>query len=716
MSNQNMLSPSGLTSPVGKSLLTAFSKTIDRMEARIREKSKPADHCDRQDEILRKFNINLDSHLAHKSDTKQEVINVHTNKVFQSEYQGRSEAAYFNEHRRICGRAAFHMVFTDPQNEGEEMPEDSSKSMQEPSRIHATSDLGRFEDSECSSDEDLDTSFSNPASHTQSNSFIAPLDATSDSEQVSMLSIIDKSPSHQMNINIDLIVSGRDDVQPKDSEETSPTGASITGVRTSKPDAPSSSSRSLTGEKPRPKPMKFNAGKNYSNQTAAEGREYSLSIIGMPRPAGIDKVTARRFYIESCEQQKITPHISHISKFEGNSFTYSSIKDVTTNLKGIGEKRLLALSRFIQDRLNEDGSQLILRECLIGIVVGTIHSAQTHLFLGNDGCKILQRLVVESKIPCKIRALDLSENCFNSIGIRTLSPILTLSSLMRLTLSKLNLGDSGICSLIDVMCVTFALTTAGTVGRFEGDVSPFPQSPKLSPKSPKFSSSHTLQHVTFLDLSHNGVRTQGANAIARFIQVSTSLIHLELGWNAIGASGSSSIEKSLQKNSILTYLGLSWNGLDESGGVSMASLIGTSKFLQELDLSNNRINAIATCLISSALRQNTSLKNLDLAGNLIGKAGCKSLLRVMRWQQMHRCAKVLEQKEAAKLATKKAEFSLNSDETECHEINQWPAASINLDACIFEDQVTLDLELHNCNGFHSLNLKNFKDRAKLAEL
>jgi hypothetical protein len=60
--------------------------------------------------------------------------------------------------------------------------------------------------------------------------------------------------------------------------------------------------------------------------------------------------------------------VSHISKLEGNRATYSSIVDCTAKLKGIGEKRLMAISRFIQDRLAENGSQLILRECLIGTV------------------------------------------------------------------------------------------------------------------------------------------------------------------------------------------------------------------------------------------------------------------------------------------------------------------------------------------------------------
>ncbi len=327
---------------------------------------------------------------------------------------------------------------------------------------------------------------------------------------------------------------------------------------------------------------------------------------------------------------------------------------------------------------------------------------------GNDGCKILRNLAVDIEIPCKIHTLDLSENTFNVTGIGTLRPLLALSSLRRLILSKLNLGDSGICALMDILC-----QPAVAASECESNSLPSPKSPKCSPKSPKISSSRSYQsNVVYLDLSHNAIRTQGANAIARLIQCSKSLVHLELGWNAIGPSGSLAIEKSMQDSSSILFLGLSWNGLDESGGVSMASLIGASKCIQEMDLSNNRISMIATCLISTALRQNTSLKYLNLAGNLVGKTGCKSLFRVIRWQQLYRHSQFLEQIESAKLS----QLILNHDKIDSREIVERPAVLINVDACIFEDQMSLDLGLHNCNGVHRLNLKNFRDRAKFAEL
>ncbi len=717
MSKQRPLSPKGLTSPVGKSLLNAFSKTIDRMEARLREKSKPSVQVDQEKEILRAFNINLESHFSPKSDDKLESVRTESLQKIQFSYQGRSETVFMNEHRRICSRAPFHMMYTDPQNEHSESMEDFQKDNTKVVSHEMT--LGRFEDSDHSSDEEIDLS---SLEETGMKFLGLPSDTASELfDGIPKLLIIGNSSSHQLISDSDLHTSEQDDqneVYSEANDDDFPLSESVvTDTQTQKLHEKSSPrSKSVTEEQRKPKPMKFNAGKSYSDQTAAESRTYVLSMVGERRLENCSEVSARRFYIESCERQKITPHISHISKFEGNCTTYSSIKDGTANLKGIGEKRLMAISRFIQDRLKEDGSQLILRESLIGTFfhAAAMHSSQNSFCLpGNEGCKILRNVALDSEIPCKIQTLDLSENCFNAIGIAILSPILNLSSMMRLVLSKLNLGDSGVCSLCDILCGSNYLKSTEIVNMGEVQSMMSPKSPKCSPKISKLSTSGCSQRsLTLLNLSHNQVRTQGASAISYLIQCSKSLVHLELGWNAIGPSGSAAIEKSLQKNSNITFLGLSWNGLDESGGIAMASLLGTSKFLRELDLGNNRISMLATCLISSALRQNTSIKALNLSGNLVGKTGCKSLSTVIRWQQSHRHRSTLQMLESEKLA----ELSLNLDGKNREKVVEWYAASVNLDACVFEDQVNLDMGLHNCNGRHQLNLKNIKDRAKLAEL
>jgi hypothetical protein len=388
MSKNNELSPKGLTSPVGKSLLTAFSKTIDRMEARIKEKSQRTVHVDRQEEILRAFKINLNSHSRQQTDSTNASVIKNACENVEVTYQVRSEAAFMNEHRQICRRAPFHMMFSALQNEGEEITGNTTTSTPAAApTIEAASDLGRFEDSEHSSEDDFQAFFDGSSTGSLTKTDFTHSDADNAFEldgDISYRSKMKQSLSHPAKIDTDLsdsdlehddTVKVHSEFLPVENSIVGGSGANGTEIPTTnqrnislKDDSASLGCKPIAGDQRKPKPMKFHSGKMFSNQTAAEGRQYVLDIIGASNSASLDKVTARRFYIESCETQKITPHVSHISKFEGSSATYSSIKDSSTNLKGIGEKRLMAISRFIQDRLKEDGSQLILRESLIGIV------------------------------------------------------------------------------------------------------------------------------------------------------------------------------------------------------------------------------------------------------------------------------------------------------------------------------------------------------------
>jgi hypothetical protein len=708
MSKDTSISCKGLTSPVGKSLLTAFTKTIDRMEARIREKSLPAAQVDRQEEILRAFNINLESHFLDKPETKHHHAEVDAPKDVQFAYKGRSESVFLDEHRRICNRASFHMMFTDSPNVDTSAKESTSLNTKKAPPSSDVDTLGRFEDSEHSSDDNIDSFFERTSQAVQPSA--AVLDSC---DEIFKHTILEDPHHHGLGMSDNFEASLQHDVDdviiPSSTDHCTPSfSCSASQIQTPKQSRISSASQTLKCEQRKFKPMKFHtfASNNFSLQTAAENREYTLGMIGAPHPANLDKITARRYYIESCEQQKITPLISHISKCQGNKSALNSIQERTTALKGLGEKRLVAVSQFIKDRLSEDGSQLILRESFIGTVIYSSFPLLVESFLaGNDGCKILRSVATDPEIPCKVIALDLSENRFNAIGVEILGPLLTLSTLTRVVLSKLNLGDSGICALCGILC-------QNNEAKFSKAISVHQSSKDPSPRSPKVSSACCQSNIEFLDLSHNMIRVQGSNSIAQLIAYSKSLVHLELGWNAFGPSGSSAIEKSLLKNSCITYLGLSRNGLDESGGISMAALIGASKFLQVLDICYNRITMIATCLISSALRQNTTLKVLNMAGNFIGKSGCKSLFRVIRWQQSYRHTKYLEQVESAQIL----ENSLSYDHVQPCEIIAQPAASVNVDCCIFEDQSSLELDPNNCNGIQKLNLKNARERAKLAEL
>ena len=98
------------------------------MEARIREKLEPTVQIDRQDQILKAFNINLESHVVvHKSGTKHESMMIAEHSKVQTEYQSRNESTFMTEHRSICRRPPFHMRFTDLQSEDQEKIDDVQK-------------------------------------------------------------------------------------------------------------------------------------------------------------------------------------------------------------------------------------------------------------------------------------------------------------------------------------------------------------------------------------------------------------------------------------------------------------------------------------------------------------------------------------------------------------------------------------------------------------
>lgn len=374
MSKHSPLSSKELTSPVGKSLLNAFSKTIDRMENRIREKCLPISQVDKSKEILRSFHVNLESH-PQQSDTKREPVTVQHLEMSTVAFQRRSETAFIKEHGRICNRAPFHMIFTDPPNEDEDDVKGMHGIAIEESLVPSGMTLGRFEDSEHSSDEEFQAQSLNQIE--TSSFFPQSLTTCESNDGIPKLSILNQqSPYETSQTSFGLHVLEQADctrVNSKEDDMNSPKSFLTTDIENlEKHHVIELNSRSLSRDqssKCKPKAMKFHSTNSFSNQTAAESREYVLGMIGVPRLEDDDKVSARRFYIESCEQQKITPHVSHISKFEGNSATYSSINYNKASLKGIGEKRLLAVSRFIQDRLREDGSQLILSESQIGNVL-----------------------------------------------------------------------------------------------------------------------------------------------------------------------------------------------------------------------------------------------------------------------------------------------------------------------------------------------------------
>ena len=160
------------------------------MESRIREKCRPISQVDKSKEILRSFNVNLESH-SQQSDAKRESVTVQPCERNTVVFQRRSETAFMKEHGRICNRAPFHMIFTDPQIEDEESIQDIHGTAIEESQVPSGMTLGRFEDSEHSSDEEFETQSLN---ETETNSVFSPSFTTLESyhDGIPKLSIINE--------------------------------------------------------------------------------------------------------------------------------------------------------------------------------------------------------------------------------------------------------------------------------------------------------------------------------------------------------------------------------------------------------------------------------------------------------------------------------------------------------------------------------------------
>ena len=112
-------------------------------------------------------------------------------------------------------------------------------------------------------------------------------------------------------------------------------------------------------------------------------------------------------------------------------------------------------------------------------------------------------------------------------------------------------------------------------------------------------------NVTTLDLSHNNIDDEGAQALAGALQGNTSVTTLHLRSNNIGSDGAQALARALQGNTTLTTLDLSWNNIAPGGAAALAG----------------------------ALRGNTTLTTLRLQGNNIGDEGAAALAGLEIWMK-----------------------------------------------------------------------------------
>ncbi|NXQ52387.1 DRC5 protein, partial [Anthoscopus minutus] len=128
-----------------------------------------------------------------------------------------------------------------------------------------------------------------------------------------------------------------------------------------------------------------------------------------------------------------------------------------------------------------------------------------------------------------------------------------------------------------------------------------------------------------LDLSHNLIRDNGAQALGKLITHSR-LENLNLCNNQICHLGAQALAQGLAESSTLTSLNLRLNFLEDKGGEAIGHALLTNTSLKSLHLGSNNLSEPTAAVFSQVLAQNTTLTSINFSCNHLGLDGGKQLL------------------------------------------------------------------------------------------
>ncbi|NXY58381.1 DRC5 protein, partial [Callaeas wilsoni] len=128
-----------------------------------------------------------------------------------------------------------------------------------------------------------------------------------------------------------------------------------------------------------------------------------------------------------------------------------------------------------------------------------------------------------------------------------------------------------------------------------------------------------------LDMSHNLIRDNGAQALGKLISRSR-LETLDLCNNQIRHVGAQALAQGLAESSTLTSLNLRLNFVEDKGGEAIGHALLTNISLKSLHLGSNNLSEPTAAVFSQVLAQNTTLTSINFSCNHLGLDGGKHLL------------------------------------------------------------------------------------------
>ena len=144
--------------------------------------------------------------------------------------------------------------------------------------------------------------------------------------------------------------------------------------------------------------------------------------------------------------------------------------------------------------------------------------------------------------------------------------------------------------------------------------------------------------LSHLDLGDCHVGTEGARAVAAFLEKSTRLENLILSGNAdMGADGIAAIAHALKENTSLRALSLDYcklcvDGDQKAALKALCEGLETNKTLRELDLEGNQIDDEGARMLLEVLEKSNKggLREMEVAqGNVISEANLQRISQVL---------------------------------------------------------------------------------------
>ena len=109
----------------------------------------------------------------------------------------------------------------------------------------------------------------------------------------------------------------------------------------------------------------------------------------------------------------------------------------------------------------------------------------------------------------------------------------------------------------------------------------------------------------------NQLGSEGATALAKALEVNTTLAKLDLGINKIEDKGATALAEALKVNTTLDELDFNYSNIGDEGATELAKALKVNTSVTKLDLSYNNIGDKGAQAIAEALKVNTTITKLN---------------------------------------------------------------------------------------------------------